>query len=95
MVEARRLLSDELRELDPEGGMRGLPDEVARAALRVSHYLDNLGVLVANGLLEPELAAGFLGDSALRLWRDLYPFITRERELRTQRPTSSTSSTLR
>ena len=49
----------------------------------MSQYLDNLGVLVAHGLLSPELAAGFLGDSALRMWRVLSPFIVRERELRT------------
>ncbi len=63
--------------------MRGLPDDVAVAAFQVGQYLDNLGVLVARGLLAPELAAGFLGDSALRMWRVLSPFIVRERELRT------------
>lgn len=50
--------------------------------MRVSHYLDNLGVLVANDLLNPHLAAGFLGDSTLRLWSLLEPFIERERALR-------------
>jgi hypothetical protein len=63
--------------------MKGLPDDVAVAAFQVSQYLDNLGVLVARGLLSAELAAGFLGDSILRMWRMLAPFIVRERELRT------------
>ena len=83
MEKARRLLADRLPDLDPATGMRGLPDDVAVAASQVSQYLDNLGVLVARGLLAAELAAGFLGDSILRMWRMLAPFILRERELRT------------
>ena len=85
MEKARRLLADRLPHLDPAAGMHGLPDDVAAAAAQVSQYLDNLGVLVARGLLDPGLAAGFLGDSILRMWRDLSPFIVRERELRTPR----------
>ncbi|MGB2711419.1 MAG: hypothetical protein WBC33_07865 [Conexibacter sp.] len=82
MVAARRLLSQTLPDLDAANGIRGLPDDVAQAALRVSHYLDNLGVLVAHDLLDPKLAAGFLGDSTLRLWSQLERFVVRERELR-------------
>jgi hypothetical protein len=63
MVAARRLISGMLSGLDSRGGTRGLPDDVAQAAPKVSHFLDNLGVLVANGLLDPRLPAGFLGDS--------------------------------
>jgi hypothetical protein len=83
MEKARQLLAERLPDLDPASGMRGLPDDVSVAAFQMSQYLDNLGVLVAHGLLSPELAAGFLGDSALRMWRVLSPFIVRERELRT------------
>jgi hypothetical protein len=82
MVAARRLLSQKLPAPEHATAIRDLPDDVAQAALKVSHYLDNLGVLVAHDLLEPELAAGFLGDSTLRLWRQLEPFIVRERALR-------------
>ena len=71
MEKARWLLTERLPDLDPAIGMRGLPDDVAAAAFQVGQYLDNLGVLVARGLLAPELAAGFLGDSALRMWRVL------------------------
>ena len=61
MEKARRLLTERLPDLDPASGMRGLPDDVAIAAVQVGLYLDNVGVLVARGLLAPELAAGFLG----------------------------------
>lgn len=82
MVKARRILNERLPLLNPENGVRGLPDDVAQAALQVGHYLDNLGVQVAHGLLAPELAAGFLGDSTIRLWCQLQPFIRNERSLR-------------
>jgi len=82
MEKARRLLTERLPDLDPASGGRGLPDDVAIAAFQVGQYLHNLGVLVARWLLSPELAAGFLGDSVLRLWRVLSPLIVRERELR-------------
>ena len=68
MEKARRLLADRLPDLDPATGMKGLPDDVAVAAFQVSQYLDNLGVLVARGLLSAELAAGFLGERD-RTWR--------------------------
>jgi hypothetical protein len=82
MVAARRLLSQRLSDLDPAGGVNDLPDDVAQAALRISHYLDNLGVQVAQNLIAPELVAGFLGDSTLRLWAQLRPFILSERRRR-------------
>lgn len=84
MERTRRLLADELPGLDPTDGMKGLPEDVAVAAAQVSHYLDNLGLLVARGLVDPQIAAGFLGENILRTWQDLSPFIFRERELRSQ-----------
>jgi hypothetical protein len=82
MVAARRRLLEELPELDPEIGIRGLPEDLQSAFLRISHYLDNLGVLVSYELMKPEMAAAFLGDSALQLWKTLEDFIAKERELR-------------
>jgi len=81
-VTDRRLLLRELKNCDPEGGMSGLPDGVNQAAFRVSHYLDNVGVLVAHKLIDPEIAVSFLGGSALSIWEALKEFIRRERVLR-------------
>jgi hypothetical protein len=81
-VADRRLLLRELENCDPETGMSGLPDGINQAAFRVSHYLDNVGVLVAHKLIDPEIAVSFLGASALSLWQALSDFIRRERELR-------------
>jgi hypothetical protein len=82
MVAARRLLSRRLVELDHGKGIQGMPDDVARAALKLAHYFDNLGVQVEHRLIPADIVAGFLGDSALRLWSQLEPFIFSERELR-------------
>jgi hypothetical protein len=81
-VADRRLLLSQLRGCDPEQGMSGLPARIKDAAFRVSHYLDNVGVLVAHKLIDPEIAGSFLGASALSLWHELAPFIRRERVLR-------------
>lgn len=81
-VADRRLLLTELGNCDPDKGMQGLPDHIRPAAFRVSHYLDNVGVLVAHRLIDPEIAGSFLGASALQLWEALNDFIRRERVLR-------------
>jgi hypothetical protein len=81
-VADRRLLLRELQNCDSEQGMSGLPDGIREPAFRVSHYLDNVGVLVAHRLIDPEIAVSFLGASALNLWQALSPFIRRERVLR-------------
>lgn len=81
-VADRRLLLTELEHCDPAQGMQGLPDGIRQAAFRVSHYLDNVGALVAHRLIDPEIAGSFLGASALQLWEALKEFIRRERVLR-------------
>ena len=81
-VADRRLLLTELERCDPTLGMQGLPDRIRGPAFRVSHYLDNVGVLVAHRLIDPEIAGSFLGASALQLWEALKEFIRRERVLR-------------
>ena len=82
MVAARRLLSEKLPHIDPPCAIHDLPDDLADAALRVMHYLDNLGVMLHHGLVEPEIVSGFLGGSAARIWRELSGFIVRERASR-------------
>lgn len=82
MVAARRLIREKIGVCDPDRGIRGLPDDIHRAATRVTHYLDNLGVLLVADIVNLELVAGFLGDSLIELWTELLPYIRRERELR-------------
>lgn len=53
----------------------------AKLSRRVSHLLDNIGLLIAKGLLEPAPAATFLGGSAVGMWKLLAPFIYAERRV--------------
>jgi hypothetical protein len=62
-----------------------LPDEARENALAVCHYLDNLGVLVAEQLMDAAVAARYLGDTCLALWKRLRPYIEAEREKRARR----------
>jgi hypothetical protein len=84
MREARARLFDELQKGTVLEGVpiTQLPEPIRGDALMVSHFLDNLGVLVAEGFMKPELAAGFLGTTSLSMWRLLKPHIDAERDLR-------------
>jgi hypothetical protein len=79
MVQARALLRSDLAGYPADQGIRELPGAVGHAARKVSHYLDNLGVLVDNGLMDPQLAAGFLGNNVIEMWDALAPFIRADR----------------
>lgn len=70
---------------DPKGGLNQLEQEEREAVELVSHYLDNLGLFVKRGLLEPHTAAAFLGLSALGMWIKLAPWIYSERQTKPSR----------
>jgi hypothetical protein len=59
-----------------------LPSDIRQHALTVCHYLDNFGVLVAEGLVDIRIAGRFLGDTAISLWIVLRPHIEAERQRR-------------
>jgi hypothetical protein len=47
--------------------------------------LDNIGMLVVEELVRPELIAGFIGTSVVDLWVRLRPSIEAERQIRRNR----------
>jgi hypothetical protein len=71
---------------DPLRGLEQLGSDDREALEMICHYLDNVGTLVAQGLLRPEPAAAFLGGSATGMWRTTAPFILAERKVN-DRPT--------
>jgi hypothetical protein len=73
-------LIDEAPETAPPLG--DLPPDLKQPAIAVCHFLDNLGVLVAEGLMDSEIAARYLGDTAIALWKRLLPYIEAERNRR-------------
>src|ERR1044072_3257326 len=83
MVADRRLVLATVRKLEnSDRGVTDLPNDTARAAIRLSHYLDHRALLVATDLFPAEMAPGFLGVTAVQLWEGLRPFIETERERR-------------
>jgi len=79
LASARRNVRDHIKEWAPENGVEGLPDDVRY----LLWFFDNLGVLVAHGVVESGPVIGWLGGSAVSMWDLLQPFILAER---TNRP---------
>jgi hypothetical protein len=67
---------------DPSIGIKGLPPETRARVLRVSHFLDQLGLLVHLDLADLVSLAGYMGNSILRIWSRIGPFIYAEEDLR-------------
>jgi hypothetical protein len=86
MRRARYRLFAGLPHVPPGTPISALPDDLRDDALLMSHFMDNLGVLVHHGFLSPELASGFLGTTALRAWTVLSSHIYAERESREEWP---------
>ena len=79
----RRFIAQELTSTaDVQLGIAELPEEIRERVVRVSHYLDHLGVLVERDLVDAKLVAGFMGGSIIWLWKVLGPYIEVERERR-------------
>jgi hypothetical protein len=51
-------------------------------AVRISHYLDNLGLLVYFKAVRRDLVLAFIGGSVLNCWKALSPYIYAERQKR-------------
>ena len=84
MVKARRYVMQRLDPAvyDPCKGMDGLPADLKYQAIRISHFFDQLGVLVAHDLVSRDAIVGFLGGSVLSSWDKLSPYIRGDRQVR-------------
>jgi hypothetical protein len=91
----REFRSDELhdhlryvrRELPKSGipyetGYMNLPESARAHVVPVSHYFDNLGILLANRVIDEELILSFMGESIEETWEVLRPYIRQEEKLR-------------
>ncbi|AGL18828.1 DUF4760 domain-containing protein [Actinoplanes sp. N902-109] len=63
-------------------GVLDLPDEPRARVVRVASYFNNVGVLVANGVVDERMVRGFMGQSVLRAWDRVAPFLRVERTRR-------------
>lgn len=81
---SQRVMYERLPECSPERGLSGLPEDVRSSVLPIVQYYDNLGALVGNKLVTPEVVLSVYSDPVDRCWRLVYPFLAREREIRSQ-----------
>lgn len=65
----------------PEHGHRGLPDEARVHTNAIGLFYDDLGKLVAHGVIDKDLVIGAYGTMIVRLWDALAPFVYTERRL--------------
>jgi hypothetical protein len=73
----------ELADHDLEKGLDGLPAEGRELVRELGCFYDNMGALVAHGIVDIELVAGYLGGSIVPVWEAMRPLVEAERAART------------
>lgn len=85
-------IAPELRKMlarNPKLGFRDLPGRMKETTIRISHFHDELGLLVGRGLVDADTILSFIGGSAIHYFRELRPLIENERKAReAERPQS-------
>ncbi|NUR69501.1 MAG: hypothetical protein HOU81_01635 [Hamadaea sp.] len=82
LAEARRFVYTSYTEFETNHGLSGIPGDGRELIRRLSCYYDNLGALVAHGIVDLDLVAGYMGSSVVSMWDRLEPLIVAERTLR-------------
>lgn len=78
--EAQEYVLNELaKDHKPDCGYRGLPEQARSRATVVGTFYDDLGKLVAHGMIEQNLVIGSYGTNIVRLWDALAPYVYTER----------------
>ena len=83
LADRTRVLSQlDPSQLDPSVGFRGLPDEMRVSVHRVSHFFDQVGLLISHGLAPADALITFFGGGATQIWHKLHPYLDSERKMR-------------
>lgn len=82
LAQARTFVHEELPACDLSLGLAGLPDEGRDLVRELAWYYDNLGALVAHGVVEIEPVSGYLGGSVVSAWEHMAPLVAVERARR-------------
>jgi len=81
--EARRYVYDDLNtEFDPPVAYTDLPADVQARVRTVAGRYDDLGKLVAHGIVGEDLIIGSNGTAVRRVWESVAPFVRAERRKR-------------
>ncbi|WP_196942741.1 DUF4760 domain-containing protein [Streptomyces sclerotialus] len=82
--QARTFVHEELPSCDLSLGLAGLPQEGRDLVRELGWYYDNLGALVAHGVVDVEPVSGYLGGSVISVWEHMEPLVAVERAKRAQ-----------
>ncbi|RBQ15584.1 hypothetical protein DP939_35005 [Spongiactinospora rosea] len=66
-------------EYQAERGWRGLPEQARAQVNTIGLFYDDLGKLVAHGMIDQRLVIGSYGTNIVRLWDALAPYVYTER----------------
>lgn len=82
-LETQRFIREELTDAHaPSLGLSGLPEPLRSDIFSLTWFYDDLGKLVAHGIVSEDLILGAFGDALVRTWSPLRPYVYREREIR-------------
>jgi hypothetical protein len=82
LADARQFIYHHLDEYDLSLGLDGLPAESQELVRELAWFYDNLGALVAHGVVDVAPVSGYLGQSVVIVWEKLQPLIKAERDKR-------------
>lgn len=80
--DSQRVIYQRLPDCSPDVGLYALPSDIRGHVISTIQYYDNLGAMVANGLVGSDLVLGVLGESIERFWNLIESFLKKEREIR-------------
>lgn len=73
------LLNDLAREHSPDRGITELPATARSYALTIGMFFDDLGKVVAHGIVHQDIVVGSFGSGIIRMWDALAPYVYRQR----------------
>lgn len=82
LAEARRFVHQELPRRDISEGLDSLSSEEAKKVRDLAWFYDNLGALVAHGVVDIDPISGYLGGSVISTWESMRPLIVAHRARR-------------
>ncbi|CAM5549207.1 DUF4760 domain-containing protein [Streptomyces microflavus] len=84
LAQARQVVHERLPAHDLSAGLAGLPERDRDLVRELAWFYDNLGALVAHGVVDIEPVSGYLGGSVISVWESMRPLVQAERDKRAQ-----------
>ncbi|WP_427922428.1 DUF4760 domain-containing protein [Streptomyces sp. cg40] len=79
LAEARWFVHQELPGRDVSEGLHSLSPEELKMVRDLAWFYDNLGALVAHGIVDIDPVSGYLGGSVISTWESMAPLIAAHR----------------